>query len=102
MRNPTGDSLLLLRLLLKPCDRCADLQVKTNQKSLIKKILARYPTEFFSLKELVQNADDANASHVQICLTSSSTGDDALYCSMPTCSACSANMLTRASVWHSL
>ncbi|KAG5181242.1 hypothetical protein JKP88DRAFT_241511 [Tribonema minus] len=47
--------------------------VKTNQRSLIVKVLARYATDFFSLKELVQNADDAGATHVQIRLTRSAT-----------------------------
>eukprot|EP00611_Tribonema_gayanum_P031380 TRINITY_DN9061_c0_g2_i2.p2 TRINITY_DN9061_c0_g2~~TRINITY_DN9061_c0_g2_i2.p2 ORF type:complete len:110 (+),score=33.96 TRINITY_DN9061_c0_g2_i2:118-447(+) len=48
-------------------------EVKTNQRSLIVKVLARYATDFFSLKELVQNADDAGAMHVQIRLTRSTT-----------------------------
>jgi hypothetical protein len=37
------------------------------------KILARYATDFFSLKELIQNGCDAGASHIQILLTPKSS-----------------------------
>jgi len=40
--------------------------VETNQKHLIKKILARYPSQWTFFRELVQNADDACAKNVVI------------------------------------
>lgn len=40
--------------------------VETNQKHLIKKILARYPSKWTFFRELVQNADDATATNVNI------------------------------------
>jgi hypothetical protein len=43
-------------------------KVKTNQRGLITKILSRYATDFFSLKELIQNADDAQSSEVEVML----------------------------------
>ena len=38
--------------------------VSVNQRALVEKILARYAVDFFLLKELIQNADDAGASEV--------------------------------------
>ena len=40
--------------------------VETNQRHLIKKILARYPSQWTFFRELVQNADDACAKNVTI------------------------------------
>ena len=40
--------------------------VETNQRHLIKKILARYPSQWTFFRELVQNADDACAKEVTI------------------------------------
>ena len=40
--------------------------VETNQRHLIKKILARYPSQWTFFRELVQNADDACAKNVMI------------------------------------
>jgi len=40
--------------------------VEVNQRSLIEKILARYSGEYTVFRELSQNADDAQASAVQI------------------------------------
>ncbi|PKY51971.1 hypothetical protein RhiirA4_325988, partial [Rhizophagus irregularis] len=40
--------------------------VKVNQKHLVDKILARYPTEFVVYRELIQNSDDAESSEVKI------------------------------------
>eukprot|EP00510_Aplanochytrium_minuta_P006001 CAMPEP_0184008488 /NCGR_PEP_ID=MMETSP0954-20121128/2005_1 /TAXON_ID=627963 /ORGANISM="Aplanochytrium sp, Strain PBS07" /LENGTH=316 /DNA_ID=CAMNT_0026287611 /DNA_START=118 /DNA_END=1065 /DNA_ORIENTATION=+ len=40
--------------------------VKVNQRALIDKILARYSTKYTLFREMIQNADDATASEVQI------------------------------------
>ncbi|KDQ08135.1 hypothetical protein BOTBODRAFT_180161 [Botryobasidium botryosum FD-172 SS1] len=40
--------------------------IKINQKALIDKVLARYSGEFVVFRELLQNADDANAERVKI------------------------------------
>ncbi|KAF8318815.1 uncharacterized protein EI90DRAFT_2978708 [Cantharellus anzutake] len=40
--------------------------VTVNQRALIDKILARYPGEYTVFRELLQNADDANAKRVEI------------------------------------
>ncbi|KAJ8581652.1 hypothetical protein M405DRAFT_938167 [Rhizopogon salebrosus TDB-379] len=39
---------------------------KVNQRALIDKVLARYPEDFTVFRELLQNADDARATKVQI------------------------------------
>ncbi|GBB83172.1 hypothetical protein RclHR1_00010054 [Rhizophagus clarus] len=41
-------------------------RVEINQRLLIDKILARYPSEFVVYRELMQNSDDAKSSRVQI------------------------------------
>ncbi|KIK80619.1 hypothetical protein PAXRUDRAFT_15687 [Paxillus rubicundulus Ve08.2h10] len=41
-------------------------EVTVSQRSLVEKVLARYPEEFTVFRELVQNADDAGAKHVEI------------------------------------
>ncbi|RGB34624.1 hypothetical protein C1646_143658 [Rhizophagus diaphanus] len=41
-------------------------RVEVNQRLLIDKILARYPSEFVVFRELMQNSDDAGSSTVQI------------------------------------
>lgn len=41
-------------------------EVKVNQRALVEKILSRYALDFFLLKELIQNADDAQAKHVTV------------------------------------
>lgn len=46
-----------------------------NQKALVTKILARYATDFFVLKELIQNADDAQSTEVTIDLTTDKRED---------------------------
>ena len=43
-------------------------QVTTDQKALVDKILARYAVDFPSLRELIQNADDAGAERVCVTL----------------------------------
>ncbi|WVR07080.1 hypothetical protein IAU60_004119 [Kwoniella sp. DSM 27419] len=43
-----------------------DETVEVNQRALIDKILARYSGEHTIFRELLQNADDAGAEHVQI------------------------------------
>ena len=43
--------------------------VTVNQRALVEKILARYAVDFFLLKELIQNADDAQATTVCVDLT---------------------------------
>jgi hypothetical protein len=40
--------------------------VEVNQRALIDKVLARYSGEFTVFRELLQNADDAGATAVQI------------------------------------
>ena len=40
--------------------------VKVNQRALVDKILARYSTEHTLFREMIQNADDASATKVQI------------------------------------
>ncbi|CAO1635090.1 unnamed protein product [Sympodiomycopsis kandeliae] len=40
--------------------------VTVNQRALIDKILARYAAEFTVFRELIQNADDAGATHCQL------------------------------------
>ena len=45
--------------------------VRTNQRGLITKILSRYASEYFALKELIQNADDAQATEVDLLLSRS-------------------------------
>lgn len=51
-------------------------RVEVNQRHLIDKILARYSSEFTLFRELIQNANDAGASHVEVRL---STGAGAAY-----------------------
>ncbi|KAF9218548.1 hypothetical protein BS17DRAFT_791170 [Gyrodon lividus] len=41
-------------------------KVKVNQRALVQKVLARYPEEFTVFRKLVQNADDAGATNVEI------------------------------------
>ncbi|KAG8848062.1 hypothetical protein FRC20_002634 [Serendipita sp. 405] len=43
-----------------------DESVEVNQRALIDKVLARYSGEFTVFRELLQNADDAAATAVQI------------------------------------
>jgi hypothetical protein len=43
-----------------------DESVEVNQRALIDKILARYSGEFTVFRELLQNADDAQATTVEI------------------------------------
>lgn len=40
--------------------------VRVNQRALVDKILARYSTEYTLFREMIQNADDAAATKVQI------------------------------------
>ena len=47
--------------------------VKVNQLALVTKILSRYGADFFVLKELIQNADDAGASNVVVSLSTDNT-----------------------------
>ncbi|KIJ66621.1 hypothetical protein HYDPIDRAFT_26953 [Hydnomerulius pinastri MD-312] len=51
--------------MVKPGKRYHDVRV--NQRGLVKKILARYPGDFTVFRELLQNAEDAEASAAQIC-----------------------------------
>ncbi|KAI5991739.1 hypothetical protein F5J12DRAFT_861117 [Pisolithus orientalis] len=41
-------------------------KVNVNDRALVDKVLARYPREFTVFRELIQNADDAQAEEVQI------------------------------------
>ncbi|KAG0933842.1 hypothetical protein G6F57_009475 [Rhizopus arrhizus] len=47
-------------------------KVEVNQRHLIDKILARYSAEYVLYRELMQNADDALSSAVQICFHTNS------------------------------
>lgn len=49
-------------------DRGKESQVKVNQRTLIDKMLARYSSDFVLFRELIQNADDAQATlfHLKI------------------------------------
>ncbi|KAK3286724.1 hypothetical protein CYMTET_5735, partial [Cymbomonas tetramitiformis] len=51
-------------------------RVDTDQRGLIDKILARYSSDFFTLKELLQNADDAGATKVSIHLDRADSQDN--------------------------
>ncbi len=44
-------------------------EVTVNQRALIDKILARYSSDFTVFRELIQNANDAGASDVEILFT---------------------------------
>ncbi|KAJ9116283.1 hypothetical protein QFC22_004723 [Naganishia vaughanmartiniae] len=52
-----------------------DISVQVNQRALIDKILARYSGEFTIFRELLQNADDADASTVKIRFTTCKNAD---------------------------
>jgi HSP90 family molecular chaperone len=52
-----------------------DEQVQVNQRALIDKVLARYSGEFTVYRELLQNANDASATTVEIHLYPTSTQD---------------------------
>jgi hypothetical protein len=43
-----------------------EARVEVNQRALIDKVLARYSGEFTLFRELLQNADDAGSSTVEI------------------------------------
>ncbi|KAG8950382.1 hypothetical protein FRC03_012900, partial [Tulasnella sp. 419] len=48
------------------CDQGVDEEVQVNQRALIEKILARYPTRLTIFRELLQNSDDAGATNAEI------------------------------------
>ncbi|CAG8648293.1 9360_t:CDS:2, partial [Funneliformis caledonium] len=50
------------KVLSKPVDK----PVVVNQRHLIDKILARYPTKFTVFRQLIQNSEDAQSSKVEI------------------------------------
>ncbi|KAG9304270.1 hypothetical protein G9A89_019832 [Geosiphon pyriformis] len=50
-------------------------RVEVNQRHLIDKILARYSAEFVVFRELMQNADDAKATNVQIIFETKKLGN---------------------------
>jgi hypothetical protein len=43
--------------------------VRTNQRALIDKILARYCTDYSVYRELIQNSNDASATQAQVCFS---------------------------------
>ncbi|KZT61430.1 hypothetical protein CALCODRAFT_9895 [Calocera cornea HHB12733] len=53
-----------------------DEQVEVNQRALIDKVLARYSGEFTVFRELLQNADDAQATRAEIRFETKSYMDD--------------------------
>ncbi|KAG8805492.1 hypothetical protein FRC19_007851, partial [Serendipita sp. 401] len=52
-----------------------DEPVEVNQRALIDKVLARYSGKFTVFRELLQNADDAEATAVQIIFETKSTAE---------------------------
>ncbi|KZO98233.1 hypothetical protein CALVIDRAFT_535334 [Calocera viscosa TUFC12733] len=53
-----------------------DEQVEVNQRALIDKVLARYSGEFTVFRELLQNADDAQATRAEIRFETKAYTDD--------------------------
>ena len=53
-------------------------RVDVDHRQLVSKILARYSADFGTLRELLQNADDAGADSVSITLHADRPGSDAL------------------------
>ncbi|GAO48673.1 hypothetical protein G7K_2843-t1 [Saitoella complicata NRRL Y-17804] len=64
MTGETMDYTTLQALTLG--DRGVEEPVSVNQRALVDKILARYASENTTLRELLQNSDDANATSVEI------------------------------------
>ncbi|GAA5908053.1 uncharacterized protein JCM6883_004102 [Sporobolomyces salmoneus] len=54
-----------------------DEAVSVNQRALVEKILARYSGEHTVFRELLQNSDDAAASHVELHFRTTVTSDSA-------------------------
>ncbi|GAA6015207.1 hypothetical protein JCM11491_000504 [Sporobolomyces phaffii] len=52
-----------------------DEAVSVNQRALVEKILARYSGEHTVFRELLQNSDDAGASHVELHFRTTATSD---------------------------
>ena len=67
--------------------------VEVDQRSLVKKILSRYPTAFPPIRELVQNADDAGATEVRISLETDRR--------LPAAPGAEPELLSRVVVWNS-
>ena len=63
-----GSMASLERTMQERLEQVIPSQVTVNQRSLIEKILARYAAEFTLYREALQNADDSNASSVEIVL----------------------------------
>lgn len=57
-------------------DRNEESGVTVNQRALIDKVLARYSSENTLLRELMQNADDANATSIRITYEASAPWQD--------------------------
>ncbi|CAG8699615.1 4190_t:CDS:10, partial [Gigaspora margarita] len=56
------------------CSEANEVRVEVNQRHLIDKMLARYASEFVIFRELMQNADDAKATAVQIIFSTEKSG----------------------------
>ncbi|KAI3659144.1 hypothetical protein MP638_006834 [Amoeboaphelidium occidentale] len=53
----------------------AEERVEVNQRHLIDKILARYSSQFTVFRELIQNANDAGATHVDVSFNGQSSSE---------------------------
>ncbi len=49
-------------------------RVEVNQRALVDKLLARYKGDFTVFRELIQNADDAKATEIEIEVCSDNFG----------------------------
>ncbi|KAI9024779.1 hypothetical protein DFJ74DRAFT_666285 [Hyaloraphidium curvatum] len=58
-----------LRSQLLTSTEAEDNEVSVNQRALIDKILARYSSDYTVFRELIQNANDAGASEVEVVFT---------------------------------
>ncbi|ETS61627.1 hypothetical protein PaG_04119 [Moesziomyces aphidis] len=67
--------------------------ITVNQRALIDKILARYAAEFTVFRELLQNADDAGATHCELRFESQRSSPSSTASQQPSSSTSSSNLL---------